>query len=152
MTQNQTQDQAAISRKQVPEMLIASIRYRGKYEDCGPYFEKLFSQVVPHEAGPALCLYHDHGNAEGVDIECCVPVKQPVTAEGITCRTLPGTEVVTLIHHGSFDGLAGAWDILGAHVKQAELAVAPPVREVYTSYDPADPSKAVTELQIPVVP
>jgi len=54
-----TENQSEVTRKTVDDMLIASIRYRGQYEEAGAYFEKLYPAVKDYIVGTAFALYHD---------------------------------------------------------------------------------------------
>jgi len=40
-------------------MLIAGIRMKGKYNECGPAFSRLGKTIGRYISGKALCLYYD---------------------------------------------------------------------------------------------
>jgi hypothetical protein len=64
-------------------------------------------------AGPPFVRYHTFGEAE-TDVETGVPVAEAVAGEGrIAAGELPRGAAATW-HHGSHDGLAGAYARLGS--------------------------------------
>ena len=59
-----------ITEKHLDEMIFAGIRYKGRYEDMGKYYSRLFRAVGRRVAGNALSLYYDGDFIEdGADIE-----------------------------------------------------------------------------------
>ncbi|MEW6236496.1 MAG: helix-turn-helix domain-containing protein, partial [Candidatus Omnitrophota bacterium] len=63
-----------VEEKTVGDMLIAGIRYKGKYCDCGKAFSTLGRKAGRWLAGKPFNLYYDCGYKEdGADIESCFP-------------------------------------------------------------------------------
>jgi effector-binding domain-containing protein len=144
---------ADIIIKEVPKMLVASIRFIGKYQDVGGPFAKLFKACGRHCSGSPMCLYYDNEYKDNdADIEVCVPIKVPVTAEEITCRTLEGGKAVAIIHKGPYDRLSESYKALIDHTTTAGLAIHGPCREIYLKGPgmiiPRNPKKFVTEIQM----
>jgi DNA-binding transcriptional MerR regulator len=95
--------------------------------------------------------------------EIFVPVTGPVPeTESITYARLPAVRVASVIHRGSYDGIAGARRALVRWVDSSGLAPAGPMRTLYLQFG-ADPGlrlprdwvverseDLVTELQLPV--
>lgn len=142
----------AVERKAVGEMLVASIRFRGRYEEVGEYMAPLCERADQYAVGPYFALYHDGDAEEGHDVAVCVPVSEPVDADGITSRVLPAVEVVSTVHRGPYGvDLGVAWVAFLAYLKSHDVATGGPAREIYLEWNPDDPRQYVTELQLPVL-
>jgi effector-binding domain-containing protein len=137
--------------KRVGDMLIASIRYRGAYEECVVHFEKLMEEAKDRICGDAFCLYTDNSGEGGHDIECCFPVSEPVETDAIRSRTLEGGEMLSIVHHGPYDEVYKSWQKLGGFARSNRQWGTRPRREIYREYSPDNPEKHVTELQVPLV-
>jgi effector-binding domain-containing protein len=152
---------AAITRKKVDDIFIASIRFRGQYEEIPKYFDKLYAQVKSYVSGSAICLYYGDKTEEGQDIEVCFPVSQAVVTEEIKSRTLEGGEMLCATHIGPYGppeaakSLAKTWQLLWTYTGNQGITVATdPAREVYLEDDTEhgdNAEKYVTELQIPLL-
>lgn len=142
-----------IARKQVDDMLIASIRFR---EECGgieEYVEKLFRHCVEYVCGPSFTLYHNPGPEKDYDAESCVPVTQVVETDEIKSRVLTGGTVLHIVHRGSHNTLGEAWEVLFDYIERHNIVVDGPVREIYLEgYGkyPNDCTEYLTELQVPL--
>jgi effector-binding domain-containing protein len=141
---------AAVTTKTVPDMLVASIRYQGKYEEMGKYIGMLMSSAGSYINDPLFALYYDEGSGEIHDIEVCVPVTDTVKAEGVTTRILKGGTVLSLIHTGTYEKLHESWEKLFKYIEAEKIETGMPVREVYISWDEKDPSKNITDLLVPL--
>lgn len=131
-------------------MLIASIRYCGRYEDAGRYFEKLRQRVQEHIAGPPFCLFTERCVAGRVDIECCYPVDQAVETDGIKCRVLRGGEMLAMTHYGPCRTLGESWEALFDYIEGANIRVKGPRREIYLDTEELASEEHVTEIQVPL--
>ncbi len=139
--------------KEIQDILIASIRFKGRYADCGQAFSKLFKGCGRYSAGAPFSLYYDNEFRENdADMEVCVPVKKAVTGEGISCRLLKGGKAVTIIHKGSYDSIGEAYKQIIDYINSAHQKAAVPSREIYLKGPgmilPRSPKKFITELQI----
>jgi DNA-binding transcriptional MerR regulator len=142
-----------IITKEVPELLVASIRFTGKYQDVSGPFKKLFRACGRHCAGNPMCLYYDNEYKDSdADIEACVPVKVPIVANEITCRTLEAGRVVAIIHRGAYERLGESYKALIDHINRDGLTVVGPCREIYIKGPgiilPRSPKKFITEIQM----
>jgi DNA-binding transcriptional MerR regulator len=142
-----------IITKEVPELLVASIRFTGKYQDVSGPFKKLFRACGRHCAGNPMCLYYDNEYKDNdADIEVCVPVKMPITADEITCHTLSGGRAVAIIHKGPYERLSESYKALIDHTIRDSLTVIGPCREIYIEGPgmilPRNPKKFITEIQM----
>lgn len=139
----------------VPPMLIAGIRMKGKYSDCGKGFAKLGKSLGRFISGPAFCLFYDEGYREDdADFETCMPIKRRVDKEGIDCRELPGGKFLSLVHQGPYDAVGPTYQSLISFAKENDLQLQSPCREVYIKGPgiifKGNPNNYVTEIQMPV--
>lgn len=139
--------------KNIPDTLIASIRFRGRYEDAGVYFPRLFKLCGRHVSGSPFFLYYDADyKEEDADIEACVPVKAPVEGDGIKSRMLKGGQAITIIHKGPYEHLGDSYKKLIDYVNQTGLKLLTPSREIYLKGPgmilPRSPKKYITEIQL----
>ena len=139
--------------KEIPEILIASIRFKGKYQDVSEAFRNLFKNYGRYCNGAPFSLYYDNDYKEDdADIEACVPVKTVVESEGIKCRKLAGGKAVTVIHHGPYETLGQSYQLIFDYLNENHRQISIPYREVYLKGPglilPRSPKKFVTEIQV----
>ena len=139
--------------KDLPEIAIASIRYRGRYDEVGKYFGPLAKAAGRWTAGAPFCLYHEAEYSEtAADIELAVPVRRPVEGGGVTSRRLPGGRAATLVHQGPYDTIGDSYQKLYDYLKSVQAKTLLPSREVYLKgpgmFLAGNPKKYLTELQI----
>jgi DNA-binding transcriptional MerR regulator/DNA gyrase inhibitor GyrI len=144
-----------IVEKNVPPVLVASIRWKGKYNDSGKAFSKLGRVAGWQMAGKPIGLYYDMEYKEdGADIESCFPVKKKVEKGEVTSRELPSAKCVTLIHKGPYDQLSRSYQRVFDYIKSKNLEAVSPIREVYLKGPgmifKGNPNKYLTEIQIAV--
>jgi hypothetical protein len=148
--------------KQVADVLVASIRFRGTYEDASDHLDRLRQQKGTCPDGPVILLHHyfDESAGEGHDLEVCLPVRDVEATKDVRLRTLYGGQVLSTAYAGprepreSPGGLTSAWQELFGTIHQYGMILDPsPRREVYRD-EPPGPSgsevQQVTELQLPV--
>jgi len=141
--------------KEVDELQIASIRYKGRYDEFGKYVGKLFSKVGGNAAGEPFSLYYDDEyTEENADIEACVPVKKAINKSEVTTRTLKAQKVVSIVHVGSYDTLSHSYKAIADYMNENDLKGLTPTREIYIKGPgmmfKGNPEKYRTEIQIPV--
>ena len=148
--------------KKVPDERVAGAKtVVPNYENMGGTFDKLFGEAYgfiyghgAHAAGPSIAVYYDDGSMQNVPVEAAVPIGDaPLQSQnGVQVHTLPGTETMaSTLHTGAFTNVGEAYDALMKWVEANGYRMAGPAREVYLAFDRDDPSKNVTEIQIPVV-
>jgi len=121
-----------VEEKTMDTLLIASIRWRGKYSDCGAAFSKLYGAMGRYVCGKPMDLYHDDDYKEDdADVESAVPIRKGKQIEGITIRELAGGKAISLIHKGPYDLIGAAFARLTDYAKQHDAKVTCPVRQVY---------------------
>ena len=122
----------AVAEKTVEPQLIAGIRMKGRYSDCGAGFARLGKAIGRYISGKALCLYYDGEYREDdADFEPAFPIRKEVAADGITVRTLPGGRCLTLIHRGPYDQLGRSYAKILQHADERKLKPILPTREIY---------------------
>ncbi len=143
-----------VEEKRLEPMLVAGVRMKGKYSDCGKGFAKLGRAVGRHACGKPMNLYYDGEYRENdADMEPCFPVK-PAAKEssGITIRELPGGRCVALLHRGPYDDLGRSYERLFACIEEKGYKTLLPSREIYLKGPGmifrGNPKKYLTEIQI----
>ena len=145
-----------VEEKDLPAMLIAGVRMKGKYSDCGKGFAKLGRSVGRCTCGKPMNLYYDGEYRENdADMEPCFPVNQTAKqSPGISIRELLGGRYVTLLHQGPYDELGRSYEKLFAYAQQKGYKTRLPSREVYLKGPGmifrGNPKKYLTEIQIPI--
>jgi effector-binding domain-containing protein len=141
-----------------------SIRARVPMGEMTDFFDGSFatlaSVLAATEASPTgapFGLYRGMPTDE-VDVEVGFPLDRPVEDDvvaahaGTQASTLPGGEVATTVHRGSFDGLGGAWQSLAEWISAQGRTMGPMMWEVYLT-EPSpdmDPAELRTELFWPL--
>ncbi len=142
-----------VEEKVVDSILIASIRYKGKYCDCGQAFGKIYRKMGRLASGKPFNLYYDAEYKEDdADIESCVPVSKAKESGGIVIRTLEGGKCISLIHQGPYDELGRSYEKIIAYAKEKGCKISIPSREIYIKGPgmilKGNPKKYITEIQI----
>ena len=144
-----------IEEKLLEPVLIAGIRFKGRYPEVGEYFEKLAEQMGANICGPPMGLYYDGEYREDhADIEACFPIREETSAPGIHIRKLEGGKCFCLIHRGAYEDIGNAYARLLAHLKSEVATIQLPFRESYIKGPgliiDGDPKNFLTEVQIMV--
>lgn len=142
-----------IEEKTLPPLLVAGIRMRGRYEECGKGFARLCRSLGRHACGPPFCLYYDGEYREDdADFEPCVPIRKAVQIEGISIRELDGGRCLCLVHRGPYGELGRSYERLIRFAKEHGYTMLLPSREVYLKGPgmifKGNPKKYLTEIQI----
>jgi effector-binding domain-containing protein len=105
-------------------------------------------------AGPGFSVYHTECEETQTDIEvgAAFPIEGSLLEdESVKVYDLPGGSMACVVHHGSFEGLQGAYEALGYWIESNGYLIVGPTREVYLQYHPdEDPRNFVTEIQFPI--
>lgn len=141
-----------------------SIRARVPMREITGFFDGSFATLAAVLAatdatptGAPFALYRGMPTDE-VDVEVGFPLDRPVedavvaANPGTQASTLPGGEVATTVHRGSFDDLGGAWQSLAEWISAQGRAMGPMMWEVYLT-EPSpdmDPADLRTELYWPL--
>lgn len=134
--------------KYVDDQLVAGVRYEGDFEAADSIFTTLRQQCGGHICGPALIVRHyGTGVKDGVDLSLCFPVSQSIEAGDTHSWVLEGGEALSLLQHGSRDGIGESYGKLYGYLGEHGLISQLVAREVYLSSDPDNPEENVIELQ-----
>jgi DNA-binding transcriptional MerR regulator len=144
-----------VEERTTEAMLVAGIRMKGKYSDCGAGFSRLGKAVGRYICGKALCLYYDGEYRDGdADFEPCFPIRKEVAADDVSIRTLPPGRCLTLIHRGPYDQLGRSYAKILKQADEKKLKISLPTREVYVKGPgmifKGNPKNYLTEIQLPI--
>lgn len=145
-----------VTQKEIPPVLIASIRMRARYQDCGKAFGQLGRAFGRHISGPGFLLHYDGEYKEqDADYEVCFPIRKQVEPRtGMSVRELPGGVFLTLLHKGPYDDLGRSYEKIMREMNEREFEIVLPTREVYLKGPGmifrGNPQKYLTELQMQV--
>lgn len=141
-----------VQEKEVAPILVAGLRMKGKYSDCGTGFGKIGRKFGRHLSGAAMLLCYDtEYRADDADYEVCMPVRRGTSIDDITVRELPGGRCLSLIHHGPYEELHRSYDQIRQYAGDHDHKVLCPSREVYHKGPGmvfrGNPKKYRTEIQ-----
>jgi effector-binding domain-containing protein len=144
-----------IEEKIVEPVLVAGVRMRGKYSDCGKAFGQIGRKFGSKLNGKAMLLCYDTEYKEDdADFEPCMPVKKGEDTDGIKVHELPKAKCVTLVHQGPYETLRNSYEKLFAYIAEKGYELVRPSREVYLKGPgmifKGNPKKYLTEIQIVV--
>lgn len=125
-------------------------------ENVGPVFQPLFQQVHARlrdqgaRPGINIARYQDPDEDGGVTFHVGFEIgDQDINADDLLRITsLPAVRVAALVHRGTMQDIAPAFEALIHWVKDSGHTLAGPTRELYHHWDYEDPAAHVTELQV----
>jgi DNA-binding transcriptional MerR regulator len=143
--------------KEVEPRWAASVRDKiGSYDTVGSLFNRVFAYLTPMNVfGLAAIIWHDDAHVEeGIDAEALIYLDSPI-AESADVRVyqLPAARMASVVHHGAYNTLNGAYDALLHWLDKGGYQIAGPNRELYLHFTTPvrqDDESYVTELQFPV--
>lgn len=114
----------------------------------GAAFHELAACAGDRIAGPPFARYHQF-DAERVDVEAVVPVREPVEVRGrVASIALGGGPAVQIRHVGPYEELAGTYASIEQWMQQHHRTRADAVREVYLTDPGAVPDPAKWETLV----
>ena len=146
-----------VEEKELPDMLIAGYRMKGRYDEIGKGFGKVCRAMGFNARGKPFALYYDEEyKEEAADYEAAVPVKKEKEVKGISVRILPGGPCLSLLHRGPYQEIGQAYRALFAHLEEKGLQHQLPTRLVFHRGPgllfKGDPRNYLTEVQVLVAP
>ena len=128
-------------------------------ENIGPVFDRKLPDVWAHlhNAGvqPGVTVaYYDRPADDGsilVHLGFEVADQQIPETDDIRVVELPVTTAACVVHQGPIDGIVPVYEALVRWIEDTGHCLAGPSREIYHEWDEDDPSRNVTELQMPIV-
>ncbi|WP_419189557.1 MerR family transcriptional regulator [Stieleria marina] len=150
-----TQTSYEVEEKTVDPMLVASIRMKGKYSDCGSGFGKIGRKFGRHICGKAMMLHHDgEYKADDADFEAAMPIKKGTSTDEISVHQLPGGRCLSLMHLGPYEELRRSYEKMLTYISSKDMTCSMPTREVYHKGPGmifrGNPKKYLTEIQFMV--
>ena len=144
-----------VEEKVLPPVLVAGIRMKGRYSDCGQGFSRLGRALGRFICGKPLLLHYDtEYKDDGADFEPCFPVRRAKAVDGVSMRELPSGRCLSLLHRGPYEQLGHAYAKVFKRVKEQGYGVVMPTREVYLKGPgmifKGNPKNYLTEIQIPI--
>lgn len=145
----------AVEQKSIEPMLVAGIRMKGKYSDCGTGFSRLGKAIGRYISGKPLCLYYDDEyREEDANFEPCFPIRKRIEVEGILVRELPGCRCLSLMHQGHYDQLGRSYAKILKYAGEQHAKINLPTREVYVKGPgmifKGNPKNYLTEILLPL--
>ena len=146
----------AVEEKTVESQLVAGIRMKGRYSDCGEPFARIGKSLGRYINGKPLLLHYDMEYREDdADFEACMPVSKSIEVEGIDIRELPAGRCVSLLHRGPYEELRTSYAKAFDYVQQKGFEIQIPSREVFLKGPGmifrGNPKKYLTEIQLFIV-
>jgi len=129
-------------------------------ENIVPVFQPLYRRVHGYltsagvRPGMNIARYEDPAEVGTVILHVGFDIgAQEVTVDdGLGVVDLPAARVAAVVHRGTMEGIAPAFEALMTWTKDSGYTVAGPSRELYHHWDEEDPAGHVTELQLPLAP
>ncbi len=144
-----------IEEKSTGPVLIAGIRMKGRYADCGQAFGRIGRQFGRHVCGkPFLLQYDAEFREDDAEFEVCMPIRAGKATDGVSVRELPAGRCVSLMHQGPYDQLGQSYARILEYVRAKGYEIDMPTREVYHKGPGmifrGNPQKYLTEIQVPI--
>jgi DNA-binding transcriptional MerR regulator len=142
-----------VGEKELPEVLVAGLRWKGRYDETGRAVQQVAKQAGRHIRGKAMNLYYDgEFREEDADIETCFPVSGMEASGKIAVHRLAGGKCVFVVHRGPYDQIGRSYAKLIEYVQEKGYEVDPPSREVYLKGPGmifrGNPRNYLTEIQL----
>lgn len=144
-----------VEEKVLEKMLIAGVRMKGKYSECGKGFGQIGKRFGRYICGKALCLHYDGEYRENdANFEACMPIRSGKEVEGVSVRELEGGRCVSLLHKGPYEELGRSYAKILEYAKAKGYEIVLPTREVYLKGPgmifKGNPKNYLTEIQLVV--
>jgi DNA-binding transcriptional MerR regulator len=142
-----------IVEKVLQPMLVAAVRMKGKYSDCGKGFARIGRSMGRQIRGKAFLLQYDSEYREDdADFEACMPIRNGKPIDGISVRELEGGRCVSLLHKGPYNELGGSYAKVFEFIHDKGYEPITPSREIYQKGPgmifKGNPRNYLTEIQV----
>jgi len=149
---NMAQNAHEVAEKLLEPTLVAGVRMKGRYSDCGKGFAMIARTLGRHVCGPPFLLHYDtEYHDDDANFEACMPIRRPTGAGDLTLREIPGGRCVALVFAGPYDQLGHSYAKLLTYIKMQKYNIAIPTREVYLKGPgmifKGNPTNYLTEIQ-----
>jgi DNA-binding transcriptional MerR regulator/effector-binding domain-containing protein len=146
----------AVQERSLDSVVMAGLRMKGRYEDCGRGFSTVARMMGRHLSGRPFCLYYDgEHREEDASFETCFPLRREVPSrDDVVVRVLPPQRCLSLVHQGPYPQLGRSYRKLLVEARRREFTVQLPTREVYLKGPgmifKGNPARYLTEIQLPI--
>jgi len=142
-----------IEEKDVAPILMAGVRMKGKYSECGKGFSRIGRSLGRQIQAKAFLLHYDQEyREEDAEFEACLPIRAGKVVAGISVRELPGGHCVSLVHRGPYNDLGRSYARSLQYIHEKGYKVATPSREIYLKGPgmifKGNPKNYLTEIQM----
>jgi effector-binding domain-containing protein len=142
-----------VVEKVVEPVLVAGVRMKGKYSDCGKGFARIGRTLGRQIRGKAFLLHYDSEyHEDDADFEACMPIRAGKPVDGISVRELEGGRCVSLIHKGPYNELGGSYAKIFEFIHEKGYEPLAPTREIYHKGPgmifKGNPKNYLTEIQV----
>lgn len=141
--------------KDIEEVLVASVRFRGKYSDVSKYIGKLYGTVKGSSRGSPFNCYYDDEYKKEADIELCVPISKMIKSNEAEIKKLPEIRAICVTHKGAYENINMAYKAVFDYAKEHELKCTIPSREIYEKGPgkifKGNPDNYITHIIVPIV-
>jgi|LGVE01.1.fsa_nt_gb effector-binding domain-containing protein len=140
-----------ITNIEVPDMLIASITYKGAYKDAGLYLHQLYETVNSNIDGKPFTIFHgkELESDENI-IEICMPLRKQVNYHNIQTKLLKGGEAYSILHIGPYETMTQTYNRLTSFILDHGINYSLSFREHYRKgpgmFFKGNPNKYKTEV------
>jgi DNA-binding transcriptional MerR regulator len=127
-------------------------------ENLGPVFARLLPEVFNHlervgaRPGISVAHYEEPADDGSVVLHAGFDIGDQDVPDGDRVRVvdLPTIEVASLVHRGPMDTVVPVYEALVGWIEDSGYHLAGRSRELYHEWHEDDPTRNVTELQIPI--
>ena len=142
-----------VGEKELEEVLVAGIRWKGRYADTGKALHQVGKLAGRFIRGKPINLYYDaEYKDELADIESCFPVREMKGSGALVLHQLPGGRCAHLVHRGPYEQLGRSYAEIMAYIHKKGYEALLPIRETYLKGPGmifrGNPRKYLTEIQI----
>ena len=128
------------------------------HENLAPEFDRLVPKVLTRLArlgvspGIMIAWYEEPTDDGSVVLHTGFDLgdQDLAAGDGVAVTDLPVTRVASVIHRGSMDDVGTAYEALVRWIEDSGYALAGFSRELYHEWDNHEPTRSVTELQLPL--
>lgn len=143
-----------IGIKDIPKIKVASIRYKGRYDECGSHLRLIYKVVNGNYAGYPFSIYHDEGYKKDADIEVGVVINRFISSTKISCKELPSSKILYTTHYGEYNEIGNAYKAIFDYANKNNIKCVVPSREVYIKGPgmifKGNPKKYITEVMVSI--
>jgi effector-binding domain-containing protein len=137
---------------------ILSHRYRGRYDEAGRHFSRLFRLGGIHADGRRGSFYYDGEYREDdADVECFILLKKQIESRDssyASVRQIPEFRSLSLTHTGAYESIGGSYQRLYREFKERHLDVLMPTGTLYLKgpgiFFRGDPDHYRTQIFFPI--